>query len=98
MTNKTPTKRARKTEAPPKAATSPVTKRVTRSDTLLDLMRTEGGATAQALAEAVGWQVHSVRGFISGNMKKRTDLVVTVIKADGVTRYHVADTGAAEQA
>ena len=63
----------------------------TRTSLLITLMRAEGGTSAQALAEAVGWQVHSVRGFISGTLKKRTDLVVTTRRVDGVTRYAVGD-------
>ena len=63
----------------------------TRTSLLITLMRAEGGTSAQSLAEAVGWQVHSVRGFISGTLKKRTDLVVTTRRVDGVTRYAVAD-------
>ncbi len=64
--------------------------KVTRAETLINLMRTEAGATAADLAAAVGWQVHSVRGFIAGTLKKRTDLSVTAIRVDGVTRYRVA--------
>jgi hypothetical protein len=70
--------------------------RVTKTDTLIALMRAEGGATAQALAEAVGWQVHSVRGFIAGTLKKRADLGVTTERKDGATRYRVTDVAAAD--
>lgn len=65
-------------------------RRVTRAETLIGLMGTEAGATAAELAAAVGWQVHSVRGFIAGTLKKRTDLSVTATRVDGVTRYRVA--------
>jgi hypothetical protein len=73
--------------APP----APAAPRVTRAQTLLTLMRAEGGASAQALGEAVGWQAHSIRGFIAGTLKKRGDLLVTTTRIDGVTRYLVAD-------
>jgi len=69
---------------PPAAA-----QRITRADTLIALMRAEGGATAAELGAAVGWQVHSVRGFIAGTLKKRSDLTVTAVKEDGATRYRV---------
>jgi hypothetical protein len=55
-------------------------------------MRTPGGATAAELAATVGWQVHSIRGFIAGTLKKRSDLTVTATRTDGVTRYSVVDT------
>ena len=67
----------------------PTERRVARADTLIALMRTDGGATAAELAAAVGWQVHSVRGFIAGTLKKRSDLAVTAAKEEGVTRYRV---------
>ena len=57
-------------------------------------MRAEGGATAAELGAAVGWQVHSVRGFIAGTLKKRADLEVTAIRGDGATRYRVLDAAA----
>ena len=65
--------------------------RVTRGDTLIGLMRADGGATAAELAAAVGWQIHSVRGFIAGSLKKRVDLRVSTSRIEGVTRYSVSD-------
>lgn len=72
------------------AETQVKTPKVTRAETLIGLMGTEAGATAADLAAAVGWQVHSVRGFIAGTLKKRTDLSVTATRVEGVTRYRVA--------
>jgi hypothetical protein len=66
-------------------------RRITRTDTLIALMRVGDGATAADLGRAVGWQVHSVRGFIAGTLKKRPGLTVIAAKADGVTRYRVVD-------
>ena len=65
--------------------------RVTRGQTLIDMMRTESGAAAAELGAAVGWQVHSVRGFIAGTLKKRADVTVLTERKDGVTRYRVVD-------
>lgn len=65
--------------------------RVTRSQTLIAMMRQESGACAAELGAAVGWQVHSVRGFIAGTLKKRADLTVVAERKDGVTRYRVVD-------
>ena len=63
--------------------------KVTRAETLISLMRTEAGATAPELAAAVGWQVHSVRGFIAGTLKKRADMSVVTTREGGATRYRV---------
>ena len=77
-------------------AKTPVTtqkpeRRVTRAETLIALMRADSGATAAELGAAVGWQVHSVRGFIAGALKKRSQLTVTATREDGATRYRVVD-------
>jgi hypothetical protein len=64
---------------------------VTRANLMIGMMRAPGGVTAKALAEATGWQVHSVRGFIAGTLKKRSDLIVTASRSDGATRYAVVD-------
>ncbi|MDP3173735.1 MAG: DUF3489 domain-containing protein [Phenylobacterium sp.] len=71
-------------------------RRVTRTDALIALMRTNGGATAADLAAAVGWQVHSIRGLIAGTLKKRSDLTLTAVRSNGVTRYSVTDAAGPE--
>ncbi len=43
---------------------------------LLDLLRRKGGASIEELAAATGWQRHSVRGAISGTVKKKLGLTV----------------------
>ena len=43
----------------------------TKSDTLLKLLNSKRGATIVQLQEASGWQSHSVRGFLSGTVKKK---------------------------
>ncbi len=67
----------------------------TISASLIELMRSEGGKSAEELAQAVGWQKHSVRGFIAGTLKKRTDVEVLAVKTDGVTHYQVRDRASA---
>lgn len=37
-----------------------------------------------------GWQAHSVRGFLSGTVRKRLGLILTAEKdGEGVRRYQV---------
>jgi hypothetical protein len=81
----------------PNAAGKKKSPKPTRAETLIALMRKEGGATAQGLAEAVGWQPHSVRGFISGTLKKRSDLDVQTSRIDRITHYSVRDRAATKR-
>ena len=45
-----------------------------KSDQILKLLRRKKGASIKDLQEATGWQAHSVRGFLSGTVKKRLGL------------------------
>ena len=61
------------------------------SSLVLKKLRTPGGATLPMLMEETGWQAHSVRGFLSGTVRKRLGLDLTsTIGKDGVRRYRVA--------
>ena len=54
------------------------------------LRRTEGATIAQ-IAKALDWQLHSVRGAISGSLKKKQGLTVVAEKAaDGERVYRIA--------
>lgn len=57
---------------------------------LLKLVRRKTGASIEEMVSATGWQAHSVRGAISGTLRKRLGLTVERSKTDGVTRYRVA--------
>lgn len=57
--------------------------------TMIELMRRPGGASAAELGAAVGWQVHSVRGFIAGTLKKRPGASVVTDRSSGATRYYL---------
>ena len=62
-----------------------------KSATVLRLLQRKRGATIGELQKATGWQAHSVRGFLSGTVKKRMSLHVTSEKGgDGVRRYLIA--------
>jgi Protein of unknown function (DUF3489) len=61
----------------------------TKSETVLAMLRQSGGATLKALMAATGWQAHSVRGFISGQVTKRLRLKVKSGKRDGERVYSI---------
>ncbi len=48
----------------------------TKQALLIDLLRRKRGATIDDIVEATGWQPHSVRGAISGALKKKLGLTV----------------------
>jgi hypothetical protein len=65
--------------------------RQTKITTLIAMLRREGGATIEEMAEATSWQVHSVRGALSGILKKKLDLEVISEKVQNRGRvYHLA--------
>ncbi len=46
----------------------------TKKDRVLELLKRSEGATLSVLVEATGWQLHSVRGFLSGTVQKKLGL------------------------
>ncbi len=78
-----PKQRSRRAEpkpsgSKPKGRTSPPAVRPgTKQALLIDLLKRKKGATIEEIVEATGWQAHSVRGAISGALKKKLGLTVT---------------------
>jgi hypothetical protein len=64
----------------------------TRSDSkavkVLELLKRANGATLPEMIKATGWQIHSIRGFLSGIVKKRLGLKLTSEKAEGKDRRY----------
>ena len=92
-----PKQRGRRAERKPSGAkpngrTSPAAVRPgTKQALLIDLLKRKKGATIDEAVEATGWQPHSVRGAISGTLKKKLGLAVTSEKpGDGPRRYRIA--------
>jgi len=76
-------------ETPP----APVQRRKgTKQETLIEMLRAEGGATIDEIVEATGWQAHTVRGAMSGALKKKLGLTITSEKIEGRGRtYMIVD-------
>ncbi|SET17025.1 Protein of unknown function [Oceanicella actignis] len=80
-------------EIPPtEAPVAPVQRRKgTKQVTLIEMLRAEGGATIDEIVEATGWQPHTVRGAMSGALKKNLGLKITSEKVEGRGRvYRIA--------
>ena len=62
----------------------------TKKARILILLNRPKGATLEELVRATGWQTHSIRGFISGNVGKQMGLKVnTSTRARGKKAYHI---------
>ena len=73
---------------PAKKATT--AERGTKTAKILALLKRPGGASLKQLRKATGWQAHSVRGFLSGTLKKKMGLRVTSTKLqDGQRTYRI---------
>jgi hypothetical protein len=59
-----------------------------KTASILGLLQRSGGATMNQLTKATGWQKHSVRGFLSGALRKKMGLTVTSTKAEGGERRY----------
>ncbi len=69
----------------------PPAKPVSKLGRLEAMLRRPGGATIEQLSKALDWQAHSVRGAISGALKKRQHLSVASEKReDGARVYRIA--------
>lgn len=84
-----PSAKARKRRAA-KAPEVPKTKQAQ----LVALMLRRQGATIGEMASATGWQPHSVRGAISGTLKKKLGLAVVTETVAGRGRIYRLQTGA----
>lgn len=65
--------------------------RTTKAATVLALIRNKQGASIDEMTKATGWQAHSVRGFLSGTVKKRMELPLdSEVDKSGIRRYRIA--------
>lgn len=55
----------------------------TKQAMLIEMLQAPEGATIPEIVTATGWMAHSVRGAISGVLKKKLALRVTVKKIEG---------------
>jgi hypothetical protein len=82
-----PVARGTKARSQP-AEVTPASK--TKLGRLEGMLRRAEGATIGQIAKALDWQLHSVRGAISGSLKKKRGLTVVAEKiADGERVYRI---------
>jgi Protein of unknown function (DUF3489) len=85
-----------RTAAPAATGDRPTPREGTKQALLISMLRRPDGATVEEVVEATGWQKHTVRGAISGALKKKLSLDVTSDKVEGRGRvYRIAGADAA---
>ena len=81
-------------DAPPtETATAPVQRRKgTKQEALIAMLSAEGGATIDEIVAALDWRSHTVRGAMSGALKKKLGLTITSEKVEGRGKaYKIAE-------
>src|SRR5438105_2823476 len=63
-------------------------RRGSKTAKVLDLLKRPGGASLKQLMKATGWQPHSVRGFLSGTLKKKIGLKLESSRREGEERAY----------
>lgn len=63
----------------------------TKTEQVLALLKQPNGATLEDLIAATGWQAHSVRGFLSGALRKKLGLNVASAKREDGSRVYTID-------
>ena len=59
-----------------------------KSAKVLELLKRPGGASLKEIMKATTWQAHSVRGFLSGTLRKKLGLAVESTKGDDGERTY----------
>ena len=80
-----------KTTTKPNRTAAP-NKKPTKAALVIKLLKRKSGASLEELMKATNWQSHSVRGFLSGTVKKHRGLNLTsTCRENGQRRYFVTD-------
>ena len=70
-------------------------KRPSKQDAVIAMLRRPEGATVDEVANATGWQRHTVRGVFSGTLKKKLGLSVASAKEERGRVYRIAEPASA---
>jgi hypothetical protein len=66
--------KAKATQAKAAPAETPTPRTGTKQAQMIEMLKRPEGATIEQIAEATGWQHHTIRGAISGALKKKLGL------------------------
>ena len=76
-------------ETLPDPEPQPDAKRPSKQDEVITMLRRPEGATVDEVANATGWQRHTVRGVFSGTLKKKLGLTILSAKEERGRVYHI---------
>lgn len=76
-----------------KKAAPGVVRAGTKQAAAIEMLRSPGGMTIEALMKATEWQQHSVRGFLAGVVRKRLKLDLDSSVVNGQRVYRVTGSG-----
>ncbi|MEO8592319.1 MAG: DUF3489 domain-containing protein [Candidatus Solibacter sp.] len=82
-------KKAPKAPKAPKTEESAGPREGSKTARVLEMLRREGGASLEEIMQQMGWQKHTVRGFMAGAMKKAGYTVESFKSEAGVRSYRI---------
>lgn len=77
-----------------KAVPAPAPEATTKQAQLIALLRSAAGASMADMMNLTGWQPHTVRGMLSGSLRKRMGLEVQCQRVDGTYLYRIVEAAA----
>ena len=78
-------------EALPDPEPQPDAKRPSKQDAVIAMLRRPEGSTVDEVANATGWQRHTVRGVFSGTLKKKLGFTIASTKEERGRVYRIAE-------
>ena len=72
----------------------PTTRHGSKKARIIAMLQAPSGATIEAIARAVKWQSHSVRGFLAGVVRKKLDLTLVSTADESGRVYRITDRAA----
>lgn len=64
-------------------------KRANEAATIIVLLHRKKGASLAELMKVIGWQAHSIRGFLAGTLKRKAIVVRSSREEGAVRRYFI---------
>ena len=79
------------TRQQPRSASQPRARRESKKAHIIAMLRSPGGVTIEAIAHAAKWQLHSVRGFLAGVVRKKLGLALVSAEGENGRVYRITD-------